>query len=52
MTETTNRTKVNWVCPECATELTVKKDTGEGVKWCVPCETGWFIIRTRRPRNR
>jgi len=42
--------KEDWVCPACAKKLTIKKDTGENVKWCEPCGTGWFIVRTRRPK--
>lgn len=38
-------------CPECSGELTKKKDTGEGVKHCEKCGSGWFILKTSRGNN-
>lgn len=36
-------------CPLCKWQLSKKKDTGEGVKWCKNCGRFWFILQTSEP---
>lgn len=41
----------NWKCPECTAKLVIKPDMGTGIKWCLICDTSWFIVRCRRPKK-
>jgi ribosomal protein L37AE/L43A len=43
--------KEDWKCPNCRLELAKKKETGEGIKHCVSCGFGWFILNTSRPKE-
>lgn len=44
--------KKTLTCPECHSKLEKIEGTGEGVKHCVDCGCGWFILHTSDPRRK
>jgi ribosomal protein L37AE/L43A len=47
----TSLLRTKGICPGCGGHLEKRSDTGEGIKHCTKCSSGWFILRTNKLRR-